>query len=51
MREAYNALLPKVTVFHAKIELNPDLWLRLKTFAATPAAQALQGIEARLVAD
>ena len=51
VREAYNALLSKVTVFHAKIELNPDLWLRLKTFAATPAAPALQGIEARLVAD
>lgn len=51
VREAYNTLLPKVTVFHAKIELNPDLWLRLKTFAAAPAAKALQGIEARLLAD
>jgi oligopeptidase A len=51
VRAAYNALLPKVTVFHAKIELNPDLWLRLKTFAASPAARALQGIEARAVAD
>jgi oligopeptidase A len=51
VREAYNALLPKVTVFQARIELNPGLWLRLKTFAASPAAQALRGIEARLVAD
>lgn len=47
LRDAHNAMLPKVAAFYARIPLNPDLWLRLKTFSATPAAKALQGIHRR----
>jgi len=49
IREAHNALLPKVSAFFAKIPLNPALWLRLKTFMSGPAAKALTGIHARLI--
>jgi oligopeptidase A len=49
LRDAHNALLPAVSAFSARIALNPALWLRLKTFAATPAAAALTGIHRRFV--
>jgi oligopeptidase A len=49
LRDAHNALLPAVSAFFARIALNPALWLRLKTFAATPAAAALTGIHRRFV--
>jgi len=49
LRDAHNAMLPKVTAFYARIPLNPDLWQRLKTFAASPAAAALTGIHRRFV--
>jgi oligopeptidase A len=49
LREAHNALLPKVSAFYAKIPLNPELWRRLGAFAATPAARALTGIHRRFV--
>lgn len=49
LREAHNAMLPKVSAFYAKIPLNPDLWLCLKTFAASPAGRAQRGIHARLI--
>ncbi len=32
LRHAHNAMLPKVSAFFAKIPLNPDLWLRLRTW-------------------
>ena len=47
MREAHNAMLPKVTAFYARISLNPTLWGRLKSFAATPAAAKLSGVHRR----
>lgn len=49
LREAHNALLPEVSAFYAKIPLNPELWRRLRAFAATPAARALTGIHRRFV--
>ncbi len=49
LRDAHNAMLPKVSSFYASIALNADLWLRLKTFAATSAAKALTGIHRRFL--
>ena len=49
LREAHNAALPLVSAFFARIPLNAELWLRLKTFAATPAAAALSGIHRRFL--
>jgi oligopeptidase A len=47
LREAHNAMLPKVSSFYAQIPLNAALWRTLKAFAATPAAQNLTGIHRR----
>ena len=47
LREAHNALLPKVTAFYAAIPLNAALWARLKTFAETSAAAKLTGVHKR----
>jgi oligopeptidase A len=49
LREAHNAMLPKVSAFYASVALNAGLWARLKAFAATPAAAALTGIHRRFV--
>src|SRR5690606_10990254 len=49
LREAHNAMLPKVSAFFAKIPLNPELWRRLKTVAEQPAAAALTGVHRRYV--
>ena len=49
LREAHNAMLPKVSAFLASIPLNPRLWERIKTVAATPAARALTGIHRRFL--
>lgn len=49
LREAHNAMLPKVSAFYASIPLNAELWARLKAFAATPAGRALMGIHRRFV--
>ena len=49
LRDAHNAMLPKVSAFYAKIPLNPDLWLRLRTVAESPAGRALTGIHRRFV--
>ncbi len=49
LREAHNAMLPKVSAFYAAIPLNAGLWARLKAFAATPAARALTGIRRRFL--
>lgn len=51
LREAHNAMLPKVSAFFASIPLNAELWSRLKAFAATPSAAALQGIHRRFLAE
>ena len=49
LRTAHNAMLPKVSAFSARIPLNPDLWLRLKTFAESPAAASVTGVHRRLL--
>lgn len=48
-REASNAMVPKVSEFYARIFLNEQLWTVIKTFAATPEAQSLQGTRRRLL--
>ncbi|MFT3782477.1 MAG: M3 family metallopeptidase [Nibricoccus sp.] len=47
IREAHNALLPKVSAFYAAIPLNNELWQRLKAFSEIPQAQTLSGIHRR----
>ncbi|GAB1488703.1 M3 family metallopeptidase [Opitutaceae bacterium] len=49
LREAHNAMLPKVTAFYARIPLNAALWRQLKAFAASPAAASLTGIRRRFL--
>src|SRR5258706_14855027 len=49
LRDAHNAMLPKVSAFFASIPLNAPLWQRLKAVAETPAAQALTGIHRRFL--
>ncbi|AHF89196.1 oligopeptidase A [Opitutaceae bacterium TAV5] len=49
LREAHNAMLPKVSAFLAGIPLNNALWQRLKTFAASPAAAAVTGVYRRFL--
>ena len=49
LREAHNAMLPKVSAFYASIPLNAALWARLKAFAASPAAASVTGIHRRLL--
>jgi len=49
LREAHNALLPKVSAFYAKIPLNAGLWRRLKAVAEQPGAKALTGIHRRFL--
>jgi len=49
LREAHNAMLPKVSAFFAGIPLNAGLWLRLKAAAAQPAVAALRGEHRRFV--
>lgn len=48
-REAHNAVLPDVSAFFARITLNAELWLRLRTYSETPAAKALTGLRRRHV--
>ncbi|MDX2110376.1 MAG: M3 family metallopeptidase [Verrucomicrobiota bacterium] len=47
LREAYNAMLPAVSLFYAQIPLNPGLWRVLKAAADKPETQALTGVKAR----
>ncbi len=49
LREAYNAMLPKVAAFQASVPLNPELWRRLKAFAQLPAANSVSGIHRRFL--
>jgi oligopeptidase A len=48
LREAHNAVLPKVSAFFAAIPLNPALWARLKAGAESPSGRAAAGVWARL---
>jgi oligopeptidase A len=49
LREAHNAMLPRVSAFYASIPLNPALWARLKAFAESSAAATVTGIHRRLL--
>ncbi len=49
LRDAHNAMLPKVSAFFASIPLNPALWARLEAFSKTSAAQALMGVHRRFL--
>jgi len=49
LREAHNAMLPKVSAFYSSIPLNAALWMRLKAVADTPAARTLTGIHRRFI--
>lgn len=49
LREAHNAMLPKVSAFYASIPLNAGLWHRLKAFSESPAAVSVQGIHRRFL--
>jgi len=51
LREAHNKALPKVSAFSARIALRPALWARLKAFAGTPAASALEPVRARFMGE
>lgn len=48
LREAHNAVLPRVSAFFAKIPLNPALWTRLKAGAGSASGRAAEGVYARL---
>jgi oligopeptidase A len=48
LREAYNAMLPTVSEFYAKIPLSDGLWASLRAFASTPEAAGLSGVQRRL---
>jgi oligopeptidase A len=49
LRDAHNAMLPRVSAFYASIPLNAPLWERLKTFATSPAAKGVSGIHRRFL--
>ncbi len=49
LREAHNAMLPKVAAFFASIPLHAELWRRLRAFADAPAARAVTGIHRRFL--
>jgi oligopeptidase A len=47
LRDAHNAVLPKVAAFQASIPLHAELWRRLKAFAESPAARRVSGVHRR----
>ena len=49
LREAHNAMLPRVSAFFASIPLNAALWERLETFAKSRAAAEVKGIHRRFL--
>jgi oligopeptidase A len=48
LREAYNAMLPKVSEFYTRIPLNEKVWSALQAFAGKPEAAELNGVQKRL---
>jgi oligopeptidase A len=49
LRDAHNAMLPRVSAFYASIPLNAALWERLKTFAESADAAQVTGIHRRFM--
>ena len=49
LREAHNAMLPRVSAFFAGIPLNAGLWQRLKAFAESADAKRVTGIHRRFL--
>ena len=49
LRDAYNAVQPKVSAFHSKIPLNEALWKQIKRFSETEEAALLSGSRARFL--
>ena len=49
LRDAHNAMLPRVSAFYASIPLNAALWERLKTFAQSAEAGGVTGIHRRFM--
>lgn len=47
LRDAYNAVLPQISTFWSSIPLDQELWARVKAYAETEEAGALEGIERR----
>ncbi|MDH3206270.1 MAG: M3 family metallopeptidase [Gemmatimonadota bacterium] len=47
LREAYNVVLPAITTFWSRLPLNEALWHRVKAYAQTSEAEALEGIHRR----
>ena len=49
LREAYNAVQPKVSSFYSGVSLDADLYRALKDYAATEEARALDAARARFL--
>ena len=49
LRDAQNAMLPEVTQFFSRIPLNDRLWKRIKSYAESDEAKALEGVKLRLL--
>lgn len=49
LREAYNGMLPEVSEFFAGLYLNESLWDVIRTFAGTPEAARLEGVQRRFL--
>jgi len=47
LREAFNAVLPEISRFWSRLPLNESLWKRVRAFAETDEARALEGVKAR----
>lgn len=47
LRDAYNAVLPEISMFFSSIPLDDGLWARIKAFSETDEAKALEGIHRR----
>ncbi len=47
LRDAYNAVLPKISTFWTRLPLDQALWSRVKRYAETAEGRSLEGLRAR----
>ncbi len=47
LREAYNAVLPEMSAFWSRLQLDQTLWSRVRSYAGTDEARALTGLQRR----